>query len=232
MDISQSSWEDVETYLQSNDCAVVPFGCTEQHGALSLATDTLLAHRVALEAAAPLGIPVFPPLTYGITPNLTAYPGTISLRFETAIALLRDILDGLYHQGFRRIVIVNGHGGNIPMEGFCREWLADHPKARLRFHNWWLAAPVLDYIQSLDPDASHASWMENFHFTRLPHRPVPTGHKPPVDPEHTKDRPPQAVRDLLGDGVFGGDYQRSQAEEDHLWSLGVETTRAKITDDW
>lgn len=232
MDISQSSWEDVEDYLLKNDLAVLPFGCTEQHGALSLSVDTILAHRVALEAAAPLGVPVFPPLAYGLTPNLTAYPGTISLRFETAIAVLRDILDGLYAQGFRRIVIVNGHGGNIPMEGFCREWLADHPNARLRFHNWWLAGPVLEFIQMLDPAASHASWMENFSFTRLKHRPVPHGHKPPVDVEKTKDRPPSAVRKLLGDGVFGGDYQRSVDEEDALWALGVDTTRAKMTDNW
>lgn len=232
MDISRSSWEDVEAYLEHGDMAVLPLGCTEQHGTLSLATDTLLAHTVALEAATPIGVPVFPPLAYGLTPNLTAYPGTVSLRFETAIALLRDVLDGLYHQGFRRIVIVNGHGGNMPLEGFCREWLADHPDARLRFHNWWLAAPVLDFIHMLDPDASHASWMENFPFTRLPHRPAPSGHKTPVNPDHTKDRPPHEVRRLLGDGVFGGDYQRSTDEEDALWCLGIDTTRAAMTSPW
>ena len=78
--------------------------------------DSILAERVAVDAAEPLGVPVFPPVTYGITPYFLAFPGTISLRVETYARLIRDVLDSLASSGFRRIVIVNGHGGNQPAQ--------------------------------------------------------------------------------------------------------------------
>src|SRR5262245_58835874 len=98
MIISESTWFQVDERLKSEDRAVVPLGSTEQHAQLSLSTDTILAERIAAEAAAPLGIPVFPVVPYGITPIFLGYPGTVSLRVSTYVALLRDILDSLYSQ--------------------------------------------------------------------------------------------------------------------------------------
>ncbi|WP_217612325.1 creatininase family protein, partial [Deinococcus sp. GbtcB9] len=106
------------------DRCVLPLGCTEQHATLSLATDTLLAGRVAREAAEGSGVPVFPALPYGITPAFTAYPGTLSLRASTSLNLLANLLSGLHAQGFRRILIVDGLGGNTPGQGWQGEWLA------------------------------------------------------------------------------------------------------------
>ena len=57
-------------------------------------------------------MPVFPVVAYGVTPYFREFPGSISLRVETHLAVVRDILDGMAHSGFRRILIVNGHGGN------------------------------------------------------------------------------------------------------------------------
>ena len=79
----------------SDDRAVLPLGSTEQHASLSLSVDSILSERVAREAAEPLGVPVFPVVAYGLTPYFLAYPGSISLRVETYVALVRDILDGL-----------------------------------------------------------------------------------------------------------------------------------------
>lgn len=67
-----------------------------------------------MEAAAPLGVAIFPALTYGITPYFLAYPGTLSLHVSTYVAIVRDMLDSLAQSGFKRIVLVNGHGGNAP----------------------------------------------------------------------------------------------------------------------
>jgi hypothetical protein len=89
-------------------------GSIEQHGYLSLAVDAILAERVAVEAAEPLGVPVFPVLNYGITPYFLKYPGTVSLRLETYQRIVADILESLTAAGFTRILFVNGHGGNIP----------------------------------------------------------------------------------------------------------------------
>src|ERR1044071_5924125 len=112
MRISEMNWMMVEEYLNRGDRAVLPLGCTEQHAYLSLSVDSILAERLSAEAAEPLGIPVFPVLAYGITPLFRAFPGTITLRVETYMSVLRDILDAMAEQGFKRILIVNGHGGN------------------------------------------------------------------------------------------------------------------------
>ena len=73
---------------------------------------------------APLGVPVFPVLAYGITPYFMAYPGSLTLRVETYLAVVRDLLDGLAQSGFRRILLCNGHGGNAPAAGLAVEWLS------------------------------------------------------------------------------------------------------------
>src|SRR5204863_9949642 len=93
MRISEMNWMMVEEYLKRDHRAVLPLGCTEQHAYLSLSTDSILAERLAVEAAEPLGVPVFPVLAYGITPYFRAFLGTITSRVETYMSSLRDIRD-------------------------------------------------------------------------------------------------------------------------------------------
>jgi creatinine amidohydrolase len=116
MRIADMHWKAVEEYLRGDDRVVVPLGCTEQHAFLSLATDSILAERVSLEAAEPLEVPVMPVLAYGVTPTFLGYPGTVSLRLTTYINVVRDVLESLCSQGFKRVLLVNGHGGNTPGE--------------------------------------------------------------------------------------------------------------------
>ncbi|MCB0070702.1 MAG: creatininase family protein, partial [Caldilineaceae bacterium] len=136
MRISEMNWMQVEDYLETDDRGVLPLGSTEQHAYLSLSVDSILSSRVAEDAAAPLGVPVFPVVSYGLTPYFLGYPGTVSLRIDTYIRLVRDILDSLRGQGFRRILIVNGHGGNQPAGALAIEWMADNPDCAVKFHNW------------------------------------------------------------------------------------------------
>src|ERR1700745_3639242 len=106
MRIADMNWMMVEEYLRRDDRCVLPLGSTEQHAYLSLAVDSVLAERLAVEAAEPFGIPVFPVLAYGITPYFRAFPGTVTIRIETYMSILRDILDALAEQGFRRVLLV------------------------------------------------------------------------------------------------------------------------------
>src|SRR5438876_5610069 len=105
------NWSQVEAYLAKDDRAVLPIGSTEQHAQLSLSVDSILSERVSVDAAQPVGVPVFPPVSYGVTPYFMAFPGTVTLKVDTFIKVIGDILDSLAGHGFRRIVIVNGHGG-------------------------------------------------------------------------------------------------------------------------
>ena len=129
-------------------------------------------------------------------------------------------------------MIVNGHGGNAPVGSLAQELMADHPELAIKFHNWWNAPRTLAKAREIDPVAGHASWMENFPWTRLAHAPAPEGKKTPVDLEQVRASPPPVVRELLGDGNFAGAYQKSDAEMRALWQVGVEETRAQLEQPW
>jgi creatinine amidohydrolase len=230
--ISECNWQQVEAYLRNDDRAVLPLGSTEQHAQLSLSVDSILSERVAAEAAAPLGVPVFPVVAYGLTPYFVGYPGSITLRTETYVRLVRDILDGLHGQGFRRILIVNGHGGNQPASSLAIEWMADNPETAVKFHNWWAAPATMGKVMEIDKVASHASWMENFPWTRLAGVKQPTQQKPMIDLARMRLMSPKAVRDYLGDGNFGGYYERPDEDMQAIWDIAVEETRALLEGPW
>jgi creatinine amidohydrolase len=222
------TWMQVEEYLRRDDRAVLPLGSTEQHSHLSLSVDSILAERVAIEAANPAGVPVFPVLSYGVTPYFLAFPGTVSLKVETHLAVVRDILDSLARTGFRRILIVNGHGGNGAVQQFTQEWLIDRPDCRLVFHNWWNAPLTGAKVREIDPVASHASWMENFPWTRVAGVSMPAEARPMLDAARIRMLDPSGVRAYIGDGNFGGRYQRSDDEMQAIWDVAVNETRALI----
>lgn len=226
------NWMMVEEYLRRDDRCVLPLGSTEQHAYLSLSVDSILAERLAVEAAEPAGVPVFPVLAYGITPYFRAFPGTVSLRAQTYLAIVRDMLDSIAEHGFKRILIVNGHGGNVPAQGLVGEWLADHPGMRIKFHNWWNAPKVWAQIEKIDPVASHASWMENFPWTRLANVELPPEQKPLTDVDTIRQLDAKSLRSYLTDGNWGGVYQRSDEEMTKIWQVATDETRALLTSGW
>ncbi|MEJ2666570.1 MAG: creatininase family protein [Deinococcales bacterium] len=232
MRISEMNWMRVERYLQSDDRAVVPMGSTEQHGYLSLAVDAILSERVAVEAAEPLGVPVFPPLNYGITPYFLRYPGSVSLRLETYQRLVADVLDSLAVTGFKRILFVNGHGGNSAGGSILQEWMNEHAGVRVKWHNWWNAPRTFAAVHAVDPIASHASWMENFPWTRLQDVTVPEAPKSMIDVSRMRLMDAQGVRAYLGDGNFGGEYSKPDERMMEIWDAGVEETREALEEPW
>jgi len=232
MKVADRNWMQIESDLGRDTRAVVPVGSTEQHGYLSLSVDAILAERVAVEAAEPLGVPVFPVLNYGITPYFLKYPGTISLRLETYQRIVADILESLAATGFTRILFVNGHGGNIPGGSILQEWMNAHPGITVKWHNWWNAPRTWAAVTAVDPEASHASWMENFPWTRLANVALPTGRKQPIDVARLRLMDATAVREYLGDGNFGGEYEQSDEIMMRVWRAGVEETRAAIEGPW
>lgn len=232
MRIADMNWMQVAEHAAKDDRAVLPIGSTEQHAYLSLAVDAILSEKVALDAASTLNVPVFPVINYGFTPNFVDFPGSVTFRLSTYLAVITDILDGMVRSGFRRIVIVNGHGGNSPAHGAVLEWLDRNRGCQVKWHNWWNAPATFAKVKEVDPVASHASWMENFPWTRLPGIAMPDHQKPMMDLARFVQLDPGAKKDLLGDGNYGGLYQRADAEMLAIWDIAVAETRALIAEGW
>ena len=232
MRIRDRNWMQIEEYLRHDDRAVLPLGCTEQHAYLSLSVDSILSEQVALDAAEPLGIPVFPVLPYGPTASFMAYPGTVSLQLKTYLALVRDVLDSMVTHGFKRIVVVNGHGGNQPAANLIEYMMQENPAIEMKFHSWWRAPNTWAKVQQIDPLASHASWMENFPITRLAGIVQPTHQRAMVDYSNMASMTPQQARELVGDGNFGGYYAKPDEVMDALWQVAVKETRALMRGPW
>jgi creatinine amidohydrolase len=223
MRVRDLNWMQLEAYLESDDRIVLPLGSTEQHAYLSLETDNVLAERVAAEAAEPLGVPVLPVLAYGVTPRFAAYPGSPSLAEETYVRLLSDLVESLQGQGFGRVLIVNGHGGNT----FAAERIGSDG---VRWHDWWRSERIRTLVDQIDPEGSHASWMENFPWTRLAGVALPGGHKAAVERLDTTD--PGEFRRAAGDGSFGGFYERPDEEMLRIWEVAVAEVRALLESGW
>jgi creatinine amidohydrolase len=232
LNIETQNWMQVEEYLRNDDRLVVPLGSVEQHAYLSLGVDRILSQRVAEEAAEPLGVLVMPSLPYGLTPYFAAYPGSPTLSVETYSALLRDLLDSFHDQGFRRILFVNGHGGNGGGRPAVEQWDADHDGAQVLWHDWWAGAKTRAVVDEIDSDASHASWFENFPWTRLPGVTQPQEKKAMADISAMREMDPAAVRDLLGDGSLGGLYERPDEDVLRVWAAGVAEVRELIESGW
>ena len=230
MRVHDMNWMQVEEYLRHDDRIVLPVGSTEQHAYLSLATDSILAERVSVEAAEPLGVLVLPAMPFGVAPGFAAFPGTVSLRPGTLVAVLSEVLDTLHGQGFRRFLVVNGHGGNESAREPLEAWPGRRDGARLRFHSWWDSPAVRAAAADVYPgEATHASWFESFPWTRLPGVELPTGEKPIVtDREALRELEPAAVRAAIGDGSYGGPYSVADEEAFRVWQAGVGEVRGLL----
>jgi creatinine amidohydrolase len=218
----------LEEYLTHDDRVVLPIGSTEQHAYLSLETDNIIAERLAVEAAAPSGVPVLPVLAYGVT-GFVAYPGSPTLAPETFATVVRDIVDSLYRQGFRRVLVANAHAGNKPDHPVLRTWVASHDDAELLWHDVWEGRPDA-LAAEIDEDFDHASWSENFPWTRLSGVQSPSERKPAMEPPNVDT--PEMWREALGDGSFGGLYQRPDEEVLRVWGAAVEQLRERIENGW
>jgi creatinine amidohydrolase len=120
---------------------ILPLGSLESHGPhLPFGTDTLTAYHLGLEIASRVEkTGVLPPVPYGMSEHYQDFPLTVSLRFETEVSVIRDILESLRRQGIRKVFILNGHDGNIAsIEAASRAAKVAHPDLRIiTLDAWW-----------------------------------------------------------------------------------------------
>ena len=151
-------------------------GACEQHGYLSLLTDSKIPLAFAAAASQQTGVLVGPALNFGISPYFTTYPGTITLRAQTYLAVVADMVRSLHGSGFRRLLFVNGHGGNDPPARCCPELVNELTRPQVGWYSWWLSPGTAAVAQQAGLAPFHASWSEAFSFCRVAD--LPPGEKP------------------------------------------------------
>lgn len=219
MRLEDLNWMDVEAYLKQDDRLILILGSCEQHASLSLLTDIRIPQALADSASQRTGVLVAPSLNFGCSPYFLAYPGTISFRVNTLLAAVEDIIRSVYAHGFRRVLVLNGHGGNIPAKTFLHELNNSLPDLKLNWYDWWLSHSIEAVAVKHNIKPTHANWLEAFPFTIV-------GETPDVDkvPPHV----PSAIMDaatakqVYSDGSFGGKYIADENIQHELLAAALE----------
>jgi creatinine amidohydrolase len=142
--------------------AVLPVGSFEQHGDfLPLITDTLVACAIAERVSAEYELFLLPPVTVSCSHEHSSFPGTISIRVETLLAVIRDVAESLRMQGVERLAVVNGHGGNYALANLVQESnLKEHRMTLFPGRMDWEMARTSAGLESDRADDMHAGELE------------------------------------------------------------------------
>jgi creatinine amidohydrolase len=107
------TWPEVEDYLEKNDVILFPTGSTEQHGKhIAEDNDAFTAFEIAKRVAERTGVLVAPTMPFGNSIHHMKFPGSITLTFDTLVDVYKEVCKSLISHGFKKIVMMNGHGGN------------------------------------------------------------------------------------------------------------------------
>jgi creatinine amidohydrolase len=146
--------DEIAALAEHDPVLLLPIGAIEQHGPhLPVDTDANSVSTIAERAAArvgPDGALVLPTIHWGLSPYWMPFAGTITLRPETILALISDIGRSVAGHGFRRLVIINGHGGNGGIIGVAATQLADHGLRAIALSYWALLGSDLGSITPAD----------------------------------------------------------------------------------
>jgi len=126
------------------DKAIISVGSCESHGMhMPMGTDTHVAYKLSCEVADQVdGLLVLPPVAFGYSEHYSVAPFTASVKQETLILVLKDILQSLLNCGIKHVFFMNGHDGNIaPIEVAARDFKVTHPEMKIASLNaWWVTA--------------------------------------------------------------------------------------------
>jgi creatinine amidohydrolase len=137
--LEEIGWPDVVEYLRRDDRLMLVTGSTEQHGRhMTFASDVWVPWQIARRLSDRTGVLLAPPLNYGMSLHHLGFPGSLSLRPQTLVSVVVDLLESAYQHGFRHILILNGHGGNsASIQVALAETLNELPGLEVRLASWW-----------------------------------------------------------------------------------------------
>jgi creatinine amidohydrolase len=119
---------------------LVPFGSLEPHGVIPNGTDSLAPEAMARDIAARVDALIAPTLNYGMTEAMKAFPGAVSIPSEAYAPFAEAVLDNLAANGFKNIIVLNGHGGNTAALNGAATKVANARRVRVLVINWWTLA--------------------------------------------------------------------------------------------
>jgi creatinine amidohydrolase len=221
-DLALRTWPEIETYLGRSTGLFLAAGAMEQHGTHGLlGTDWICAEAVARRAAVLAGAVLAPTIQVGMAQFNLAFPGTLTLKPSTLMAVAADLIRSLAATGFRRLYFVNGHGGNIaPIKAAFQEVYAERslagggaPALFCRFRSWW------EPVNALRRELYGAG--EGWHVTPSevavtmavhPGLVDPAGFGPPLAPR------PSALNEHGGDPYYDADDHRRRFPDGRIES--------------
>ncbi|MEK9753023.1 MAG: creatininase family protein [Rhodospirillaceae bacterium] len=170
MRMQLASWPEVEAYLKRSTGIILPIGSTEQHGPTGLiGTDALTSEMIAWRVGEAVDAMVAPTINVGMAQHHLGFPGSMTLRPLTLIAVVQDIVNSLARHGFERFFFINGHGGNVATvtaafselyaETSLKTAAANRPQVRCVLRNWYLGKRVGAISKEVfgDDEGSHAT---------------------------------------------------------------------------
>lgn len=192
---------------------ILPSGSLEQHGTEApLGCDAIIARHLCLKAGSLTGVPVLPSLPYGDSRCHQAFPGTFSLTTETLTSLYAEILQAASRNGFRRCLIISGHGGNrTAAEEACSR---DYGAMKPAYLGYWQLPGADELEQRLfTRSGDHVTAAEVSMVWHLLGKRPPglfTGTYPPWE---SGANDPGEFRRLYPDGGVGGDMSGVSVEK-------------------
>lgn len=163
-DITTATWGEVKK-TDNYDMAILPWGATEPHnGHLPYCTDVLITQALAFDVASKVkeqgvNVMVLPGVPFGAqNPGQYELPFCIHTSQATQAAILHDIVRSLNYQGIKKLLIINGHGGNSSFKGFIRDLAFEFPDFIAAYSDWFSFIPRKDYFDAVVDD--HAGEQE------------------------------------------------------------------------
>lgn len=167
--LQEMRWPQIQQHRDSKACVVIiPVGSVEQHGYhLPLGTDSMVAIRLAEDAARRTDTIVTPPLWFGWSPHHMALPGTISIRAEILMEILFDVVSSLATHGFDRFIVINGHRiVNIPWMQISAEKAQRELGVTVVIYDpAWMSKEIAEQLQF--GEVGHAEEIETSHMLHM-----------------------------------------------------------------
>jgi creatinine amidohydrolase len=235
--LEELAWPDVEEYLQRDDRLILVVGSTEQHGRhMPFASDVWQPWEIAVRLSDHTGVLLAPPVNYGMSLHHMGFPGSLSLRPTTVASVIIDLLESAYEHGFRRILLLNGHGGNAAaIQVALAEALHELHGMEVRLSSWWQEPEVGKVFEEAYPgeppahaDAGETAMLlairpDAVHLERVEYSP-----EAPRGLFLTR----QVFLDHYPHGVIGNDPRRALAEVGERAISVAVAAYAKVLDAW